>query len=58
MDTNPMQVLTQIAERNLAMWQAMSGLGQEEQKDRHSGGQTPSDDDGDQSRPGGGERGR
>jgi len=29
MDTNPMQMLTQIAERNLAMWQAMSGLGGE-----------------------------
>lgn len=28
MDTsNPMQMLTQIAERNLAMWQAMSGVG-------------------------------
>lgn len=27
MDTsNPMQMLTQIAERNLAMWQAMSGM--------------------------------
>jgi len=24
---NPMSVLTQIAERNLAMWQAMSGIG-------------------------------
>lgn len=32
MDANPMQVLTQIAERNLAMWQAMSGLGKEEEK--------------------------
>lgn len=30
MDTNPMQMLTQIAERNLAMWQAMSGLGGEQ----------------------------
>jgi polyhydroxyalkanoate synthesis repressor PhaR len=58
MDANPMQVLTQIAERNLAMWQAMSGLGPEEQKDRHSGGQKPPDDDGDQSRSGGGKRGR
>jgi polyhydroxyalkanoate synthesis repressor PhaR len=58
MDANPMQVLTQIAERNLAMWQAMSGLGPEEQKDRQSGGQKPSDDDGDQSRSGGGKRGR
>ncbi|HET8702151.1 MAG TPA: polyhydroxyalkanoate synthesis repressor PhaR [Nitrococcus sp.] len=25
-DTNPMQILTQIAERNLTMWRAMSGL--------------------------------
>lgn len=29
MDANPMQVLTQIAERNLAMWQAMSGVNKE-----------------------------
>ncbi|MEX0730624.1 MAG: polyhydroxyalkanoate synthesis repressor PhaR [Aquisalimonadaceae bacterium] len=26
MDANPMTMLTQIAERNLAMWQAMSGV--------------------------------
>lgn len=25
-DTNPMQILTQIADRNLAMWRTMSGL--------------------------------
>jgi len=28
MDANPMTMLTQIAERNLAMWQAMSGVNQ------------------------------
>ncbi len=33
MDANPMQVLTQIAERNLAMWQAMSGLRGDEEHD-------------------------
>jgi hypothetical protein len=42
MDANPMQVLTQIAERNLAMWQAMSGMGDEEDdkegKSRKQGG--------------------
>lgn len=30
MDTNPMTMLTQIAERNLAMWQAMSGASDDE----------------------------
>lgn len=40
MDTNPMQMLTQIAERNLAMWQAMSGLGGEKngEDDESAGG--------------------
>ncbi|MDN5848780.1 MAG: polyhydroxyalkanoate synthesis repressor PhaR [Nitrococcus sp.] len=33
-DTNPMQILTQIAERNLAMWQAMSGLNVAESEKR------------------------
>lgn len=56
MDANPMQVLTQIAERNLAMWQAMSGLGPDEQKDKR-GGRTSGDKD-DQSNSGGGKSGR
>lgn len=30
MDGNPMTMLTQVAERNLAMWRAMSGLADEE----------------------------
>lgn len=33
MDNNPMTMLTQFAERNLAMWQAMSGLGGEQGED-------------------------
>lgn len=37
MDANPMQVLTQIAERNLAMWQAMSGLGGDDERSRDGG---------------------
>ena len=32
MDGNPMTMLTQIAERNLAMWRAMSGVAGEEGK--------------------------
>jgi len=46
MDANPMQVLTQIAERNLAMWQAMSGLGKEDQSTGgEKGGQASKSDD-------------
>ncbi|EAR22445.1 polyhydroxyalkanoate synthesis repressor PhaR [Nitrococcus mobilis] len=46
-DTNPMQVLTQIAERNLAMWRAMSGLNvgdtgqRSERKNHRSSGDKP-----------------
>lgn len=38
-DANPMQILTQIAERNLAMWRAMSGLNapaSEKRSERHA----------------------
>lgn len=51
MDANPMSMLTQIAERNLAMWRAMSGVG----KDGASRGQdrqdAVGDKAGDESRP-------
>ncbi|PWG61046.1 polyhydroxyalkanoate synthesis repressor PhaR [Sediminicurvatus halobius] len=45
MDTNPMQMLTQIAERNLSMWQAMSGLGGEKngEEDEQGGKDAGSD---------------
>ena len=46
MDTNPMTMLTQIAERNLAMWQAMSGVAdEEEEKKKKQSGKSSSDDD-------------
>lgn len=43
-DANPMQILTQIAERNLAMWRAMSGLdsGDAEKRSERKG-QKPSE---------------
>lgn len=44
MDANPMQVLTQIAERNLAMWQAMSGMGGEKDGDSPEEGKDQGDD--------------
>lgn len=44
MDANPMQVLTQIAERNLAMWQAMSGLSGNDQRSRDSGNRESNED--------------
>ncbi len=44
MDANPMQVLTQIAERNLAMWQTMSGLKGDEQPDKRSDERSGDDD--------------
>lgn len=34
MDNSPIGMLTQFAERNLAMWQAMSGLGDEQHRDK------------------------
>jgi len=47
--SNPMQMLTQIAERNLAMWQAMSGMSGEEGQ----GGNDKSESDSDQDEPSG-----
>lgn len=50
-DTNPMQVLTQIAERNLAMWRTMSGLNsgnsekRPERKSHESSGSSRDDED-------------
>src|SRR5690625_3552319 len=43
MDSSPLGMLTQFAERNLAMWQAMSGLNQD--AGRRRGGQQPKDPD-------------
>ena len=46
--SNPMQMLTQIAERNLAMWQAMSGMSGEEGQggnDKSESGSSDSDQD-------------
>jgi len=40
MDSNPVTVLTQIAERNLSMWQAMSGLGGDNTKKSGSSGKS------------------
>lgn len=43
MDSSPLGMLTQFAERNLAMWQAMSGLNQDVGRRRSS--QQPKDPD-------------
>jgi len=45
MDNNPMTMLTQFAERNLAMWQAMSGLGSEDGKGKSGGSARQEDGD-------------
>lgn len=44
-DANPMQILTQIAERNLAMWRAMSGLntGDTEKRSERKKHESPDD---------------
>ena len=41
MDANPMTVLSQIAERNLSMWQAMSNVGK---RGEHKPGEKPAGD--------------
>ncbi len=48
MEANPMTVLSQIAERNLAMWQTMSGVGQRGGPgDKAAGRQTGEEEKGD-----------
>lgn len=46
MEANPMTMLTQIAERNLAMWQAMSGVSKPEgRSERKQEGASPKNED-------------
>ncbi|MCC5856731.1 MAG: polyhydroxyalkanoate synthesis repressor PhaR [Ectothiorhodospiraceae bacterium] len=45
MDANPMTMLTQIAERNLAMWRAMSGVQKDTPPGDKAGGDTAGGDD-------------
>ncbi|RFA31358.1 polyhydroxyalkanoate synthesis repressor PhaR [Alkalilimnicola ehrlichii] len=47
MDNNPISMLTQFAEHNLAMWQAMSGMGTEDRSRKGGAGSKPSSPSGD-----------